>query len=381
MISKKPNLIIDLSAVGSFKTGYYTYATFLLDSIYNSSLFSGKDVLVFLSKNSSLNEYVSNCVFADDHNGSIRFVFLPNATSLLRIFISTIYACIYTLFNLKTIVFSPINYGPLVCFGKHYLFIHDLSVWGLPSAIQHRSNLSLIAIRFCIRISTLFARKIICQSNSTLNILLKTFPSYAGKTTVMYLPLPSKIKQFLSPHYNLLSISTTMPTSHDILFVSSFYPLKNQMMIIQASKYMPEFVFHIVGNPIYVKYFNSCFEMAKDLPNVNILTNCDDDNLMSLYSKCAIYVQPSYFEGLSLTPLEALSFQCSLVLSDIDAHREFYEDYCCSFFKPYDVYSLVCALKRCFENKSKPLRKSAIAIDRKFDSSDHLSKLNAMFVS
>ena len=79
----------------------------------------------------------------------------------------------------------------MFCFTRHYLFLHDLSVWGLPSDIQHRSKLTASVIQLCISTSR-FAFRILCQSNFTKDLLLSEFPKFQNKTSVLCLPIHQK---------------------------------------------------------------------------------------------------------------------------------------------------------------------------------------------
>lgn len=48
--------------------------------------------------------------------------------------------------------------------------------------------------------------------------------------------------------------------------------------------------------------------------------------LRDLYNEAAIFVSPSHSEGWGLPPCEAMACGCSVVLTDIDGHREFARD-------------------------------------------------------
>ena len=96
-----------------------------------------------------------------------------------------------------------------------------------------------------------------------------------------------------------------------------------------------------------------------------------------MYKRSELYVQPSYFEGLSFTPLEASSYGCSLLLSDIGAHREFYSKYCLSYFDPSNLESLIESLvKISSDSFTKPPR-FAVSSEIQFSASYHISKLNS----
>ena len=83
----------------------------------------------------------------------------------------------------------------------------------------------------------------------------------------------------------------------------------------------------IVGPSFYTQdYENKLKEQAKDNPNIIFLGAQYGQTLKELFSNAYIFIHPSEQEGLPLTVLEAASFGRSLLLSDIKAHQEMFED-------------------------------------------------------
>ena len=377
MKSRMNNLIIDISAVGRFKTGYYTYACFIVDQIYSGNLFPGQNIFLITSNKSCINEYILSRKIHQKNKAKIKTMLIPSLNPLLRILYCTLLISFLAVLIRKSTVFSPINYGPMFCFTRHYLFLHDLSVWGLPSDIQHRSKLTASVIQLCISTSSRFAFRILCQSNFTKDLLLTEFPKFQNKTSVLCLPYPSKISENCINSNTASTLSEINVIPKSILFVSSFYPLKNQMLLLKVAKLMTNFNFTLIGNPIHKEYYQICKEFADGLPNVKLITSCDDSQLTMMYKRSELYVQPSYFEGLSFTPLEASSYGCSLLLSDIGAHREFYSKYCLSYFDPSNLESLIESLvKISSDSFTKPPRFS-VSSEIQFSASYHISKLNS----
>jgi glycosyltransferase involved in cell wall biosynthesis len=62
--------------------------------------------------------------------------------------------------------------------------------------------------------------------------------------------------------------------------------------------------------------------MADDTDRI-VMTGCQTGiTLGELYSNAGVFVLPSYHEGLSITALEALSYELPILLSEIPANRE-----------------------------------------------------------
>jgi glycosyltransferase involved in cell wall biosynthesis len=65
-----------------------------------------------------------------------------------------------------------------------------------------------------------------------------------------------------------------------------------------------------------------------------------DDELKKLYSQSALLVQPSFYEGFGLPPLEAMACGTQALISDIPVFQELYRDFPVVFFRSGDVDDL-----------------------------------------
>lgn len=108
-----------------------------------------------------------------------------------------------------------------------------------------------------------------------------------------------------------------------VLAVSSLNPSKNFKLILKAAKQMPNVNFIIAGGT------NSNVFKSKGLPvtdNVKFIGYVTDEELVSLYKYANCFIYPSLYEGFGIPPLEAISFDCPVILSDIDVFREIYSN-------------------------------------------------------
>ena len=76
--------------------------------------------------------------------------------------------------------------------------------------------------------------------------------------------------------------------------------------------------------------------------------------MRKLLNQSKFYISPSLFEGFSITPLEALSANCRIILSDIEAHKEIYGNQI-NYFKTNKLNSL----KSVFINQNQIFIKNA----------------------
>ncbi|GMO49956.1 MAG: glycosyltransferase family 1 protein [Termitinemataceae bacterium] len=70
-----------------------------------------------------------------------------------------------------------------------------------------------------------------------------------------------------------------------------------------------------------------------------------NEQLLELYQKADVLVQPSLYEGFCLPPLEALFCGTQALISDIDVLKEIYADFPVTFFKAASVEDLSEKLK------------------------------------
>ena len=108
-----------------------------------------------------------------------------------------------------------------------------------------------------------------------------------------------------------------------VLAVSSLNPSKNFKLILETAKEMPDTNFVIAGGT------NSSVFKSKGFPvtdNVKFIGYVTDEELVALYKYASCFVYPSLYEGFGIPPLEAMAFNCPVIVSDIEVFREIYDD-------------------------------------------------------
>lgn len=74
------------------------------------------------------------------------------------------------------------------------------------------------------------------------------------------------------------------------------------------------------------------------------------EELVNLYRRSKILVQPSLYEGFGIPPLEALYSKVNVILSDIDVFKEIYKDFPVSFFKSESIEDLAKKIENEIQN-------------------------------
>lgn len=139
-----------------------------------------------------------------------------------------------------------------------------------------------------------------------------------------------------------------------ILFVARLVPEKGCHYLIEAFKNISTDMKLIIAgdNPYNVEYVNSLKEMASSDSRIKMIGFQDMKVLSSLYSNTYAYVLPSDIEGLPISLLEAMSFGCLCIVSNIEENLVVLEEngLC---FKKGDIDSLKSVLEDVIINNYK----------------------------
>ena len=137
-----------------------------------------------------------------------------------------------------------------------------------------------------------------------------------------------------------------------ILFLSRVVPGKGIEYLLDAYKDISTNLKLIVaGGTEYVQEFRKMIEekAAKD-SRVQLIGFVDGKVLRELYSNTRLFVFPSEAEGMPMCLLEAMSYNCRCLVSDISENIEVGQKFVTSF-KSKDVNDLREKLEQCLENE------------------------------
>ena len=139
-----------------------------------------------------------------------------------------------------------------------------------------------------------------------------------------------------------------------ILFLARIVPEKGLHYLIDAYKQInTDKKLVIAGGASHTNdYLKKVKEMVKDNPNI-IMTGFVQGRLLEeLYSNCYLYCLPSDIEGMPLSLLEAMSYGCNCLVSDIEENTQITESYA-DTFKKSNVKDLKNKLEEIVKNKKK----------------------------
>lgn len=227
--------------------------------------------------------------------------------------------------------------------------LHQFKIPDVDIVHYHAVGPSIFAF-----IPRLFGRHTIFQSHghewerSSWNILAKTFFHIAEKMTFLFVNASSAVSKNLKDYYEqkYQKEVTYIPSgitpkkaltaekilrhgvqkSEYFLYVGRLSAEKNIEELITAYLVLKqtETKLVIVGKerPEDAEYVGRLKKIAADNPNILFVGPAYNDELVEWYSNALAYILPSRIEGLPITLLEAMSFACCCIASDIPANRE-----------------------------------------------------------
>lgn len=200
--------------------------------------------------------------------------------------------------------------------------IHDCIQESYPdNFLDHKLFIKLLMIK----------RKIITSSNKK---YIVTLTEDSKKEILKYYPNAEERVSIVSCGWEHMkytgsdmSIFNTinLDTGDKFFFsLGSKYKHKNFKWVIEAAKVNKDYKFVITGTGIYSDNEN---ELKKTLPTNVIFTGyISNEQIKALMQKCVALIQPSYYEGFGLPPLEALSVGARIIVSNRSSLPEIYGD-------------------------------------------------------
>jgi glycosyltransferase involved in cell wall biosynthesis len=191
----------------------------------------------------------------------------------------------------------------------HHLPNYEAKKWGAPARA---------ILRFGERVGMRFANGRIAVSAGLASRMKRTYG-------VPVAVIPNGIAAPYRPQSTSLLAAFGLEPRRYILTVARIDEQKRQLDLISAFGQLGEsgWKLAIVGDSDYAtEYARRVRDAAAQTPGVVLLGYQASNALAELYTHAGFFVLPSSHEGQPIAALEAISFRCPTVLSDIPAHRE-----------------------------------------------------------
>lgn len=176
------------------------------------------------------------------------------------------------------------------------------------------------------KISTKYADEVIVLSQEQQNYFKRVY----NRDTVL-IPNGTKIYDIVEP--SLIKDKYGLEKEGYILFVSRVVPGKGLEYLLNAYRKLDfDLKLIIAGDSAFVDDFHRKIQkMATQDDRVKLIGFVEGKILQELYSNAKLFVFPSEAEGMPLCLLEALSYNCNCLVSDIPENLEIGKEYIRSF--------------------------------------------------
>lgn len=240
---------------------------------------------------------------------------------------------------------------------KRLVTIHD--VYHL-AFFANLSFLEKIYAKFVINRAIKISDKIITVSNFSKDEIIKYTSVLKDKINVIYnaIDLEAFKKKSDKNEINKVVNRLNLPKNY-FLFVGNLKPHKNLINILKSFEIFQnehkDFYLVIVGsnknliNSIDLKSFLSTTEDL--IKKIKFLENVSLDDLIVIYQFAKALVFPSLYEGFGYPPIEAMSVNCPVIVSNLSSLPEICKDGAL-YVDPYDVKDISKAMKDIIENKN-----------------------------
>lgn len=226
-------------------------------------------------------------------------------------------------------LFNFCNCAPLIK-KNQIVTIHDIAVCDVPYVY---SRFFRIWYKFMYRVLTFRLKKIFTVSEFSKKRLHEYFNIPLKRIEVTYNGIDHM--KNIKPDEKIFS-KFGIEKNNYVLAVSSLNPSKNFKLILETAKISPKINFIIAGGTNSTVFKEQGFEITS---NVKFIGYVNDEELVALYKYASCFVYPSIYEGFGIPPLEAMYFNCPVILSDIEVFKEIYMD-CVLYCSISDRYIL-----------------------------------------
>lgn len=237
---------------------------------------------------------------------------------------------------------------PIFYPGRMVATIHDLTILhfdtGRASTLPWvLYKLRRVGYRIVLAVGLRRVRTIIAVSQTTKKEIIDHFHLQPEKIVVTYEGVDEEVSAKGGPASGWKSEKRIIEDPY-FLYVGNAYPHKNLEMLLRAfqqltidnSQLTKNLTLVLVGKDDF--FYRKIKKLAASMnlgERVLYFGQADDPELANLYAHAIAFVFPSLMEGFGLPALEALSFGCPVIVSDIPVFHEILGSQA-TYFNPQD---------------------------------------------
>jgi glycosyltransferase involved in cell wall biosynthesis len=220
---------------------------------------------------------------------------------------------------------------------KRVVTVHDMIHEKFSSSLDPNNNFNSIKAAAIRR-----ADRVICVSNSTRKDLIDILGIDEAKISIIYHGCSFNYNY----HENIKEIAPI--EKHYLLYVGQRDRYKNFDKLLEAyassHKLNRDFQLVCFGggdlSNLEIEKINN-FQLGDKV----IQISGDDSMLANLYREATAFVYPSLYEGFGIPPLEAMSFDCPVICSNVSSIPEVVGD-AGEYFDPHDLDSIIHTIEK-----------------------------------
>jgi len=258
-------------------------------------------------------------------------------------------------YNLDLVHFTHFN-APILYNKPFIVTIHDLTLSKFPGQ-KMNSFIHRAAYNLTIKTITKKADRIISVSENTKQDIESILGIDGNKIDVIYEGITEKFIKTKDAKVIKNVRDKFMIKGDYILYVGVWRNHKNLVGLIKAfdafkSKVDKDIKLLVTGKEDNIHYPEVRKTIDNCLNKSDIITPgfVSEDDLVVLYSEANALVNPSFYEGFGFPPLEAMSCETPVVLSDASCHREICGD-AALYFDPNNLIDIALNLEKVVYDK------------------------------
>ncbi|MBR4005644.1 MAG: glycosyltransferase family 4 protein [Treponema sp.] len=239
--------------------------------------------------------------------------------------------------------------------------IHDVVFLDIPSLT---SRIGVMARKFFYQRGINKSKKIFTVSNFSALRINANLKLHNKKVIVTYNSVP---KWFTDKSENISK-------EHFLLFVGNIKKHKGLHTLLMAfdiiSKQDDKLKLVIVGNSENFRTEDdSIKKLINSFPNGKILFTgrISNEEVRSYYETAKLLIQPSFYEGFGMPPLEALYCGTNVVISDIPVFMEIYKDFPVTYFHCGDSNDLAQKIQNSLDKDKPKIINRVYSFDRTYN--------------
>ena len=161
-------------------------------------------------------------------------------------------------------------------------------------------------------------KRIVTDSQTAKTDILKSYPDTGKSIDVIYCGWQHF--EMITPVEDIIN-RLNLKCGDYFFSLGSRFPHKNEKWIQKAALKYPDRLFVVTG-----KHIESDMSEETKPQNLIYTGRLNDGEIKALMMHCKAFIQPSFYEGFGIPPLEAMSVGADCILSDIPVFREIYKN-------------------------------------------------------